>query len=64
MNYRRSKRQGYDGWALLMPETQRPLGWSLCTTREECRDLIRARPSLDRIEPRVVKVRLQLQVVE
>jgi hypothetical protein len=43
MNFRRSSRWGYDGWALRIDGAAEPLAWSLCRTREECRELLRER---------------------
>ena len=35
----RSRRRGYDGWALKVKKASQPLDWSVCTTREEAREL-------------------------
>lgn len=35
----RSKRQGFDGWALKVKRARQPLDWSVCTTREEARQI-------------------------
>ena len=59
----RSRRWAYDGWALRMRGVSAPLSWSLCTTRQECRELRDQRSDLaDDFE--VVKVRIKLEVVE
>lgn len=59
----RSRRWDYDGWALRLRGVQTPLAWSVCTTRQECRELLAERSDLaDDFE--VVKVRIKLEVVE
>lgn len=59
----RSRRWGYDGWALRMRGVSVPLSWSVCTTRQECRELRAERSDLaDDFE--VVKVRIKLEVME
>lgn len=35
----RSRRRGYDGWALRVKGESTPLPWTVCTTRQEVRDL-------------------------
>lgn len=57
-----SRRWGYDGWALRVRGAKAPLGWSMCTTRREARDLRRERDPLFR-DLEVVKVRAVLEVV-
>lgn len=42
MNFRRSARWGYDGWAI-QTGANVPLAWSLCTTRAEARAPLRAK---------------------
>ena len=37
----RSKRWGYDGWALRVRDAACPILWTVCTTREEARELRR-----------------------
>ena len=46
----RSRRWGYDGWALRMRGASRPLFWSVCTTRREARDLRAGKVDLDRAQ--------------
>ena len=59
----RSRRWGYDGWALRMRGLTTPLSWSVCTTREEARALRVERSDLaDDFE--VVKVRIKVEVVK
>ena len=61
----RSRRRGYDGWALMHPEGLHPLSWSVCTTREEARELLddqKAKGSL--LEFRIVKVKVKVEAVE
>ena len=36
----RSRRSGYDGWALRLPEWRVPLPWTVSTTREEVREVV------------------------
>jgi hypothetical protein len=69
MNFRRSTRWGYDGWALLVDGAQCPLAWSLCRTREECRELLRERTkeglfSRLAVSARPVKVKIRMEVTE
>lgn len=35
----RSNRFGYDGWALKVVGAKRPWRWTVCTTRQEAREL-------------------------
>lgn len=59
----RSRRWGFDGWALRVRDAATPLAWSVCTTRRECRELRDERQDLaDNFE--VVKVRIRLEVVD
>lgn len=60
----RSKRWGYDGWALLMPGATKPLEWTASTTREEVRDLRKLRPDLFERGAKEVKVEIIVKVVE
>jgi len=65
--FRRSNRWGYDGWALQIWGSDRLLPWSLCTTREQCRALLRERGGLfERVgaEARPVKVKIRMEVCE
>ena len=67
MNYRLPTRPGYDGWALRLVGSNRLLHWSLCTTREECRALLRERGELFQrlyADARPVKVRIRMEVCE
>lgn len=62
----RSRRQGHDGWALMVRGAKRPMAHTVCTTREEARDLRREPPYcerdlFERLE--VVKVRITVEVV-
>ena len=54
----RSRRWGYDGWALKVKKASQPMDWSVCTTREEARELRDAEPFLTDIQIEIVKVRL------
>lgn len=59
----RSRRWGYDGWAIMMPGSEKPLAWSVCTTRAEARALRLERGNLFEQGAEVVKVRVHLEVV-
>jgi hypothetical protein len=60
----RSRRWGYDGWALLMPGATKVLDWTACTTRAECRELRAERGDLLDRGAYIVKVRISVEVVE
>jgi hypothetical protein len=60
----RSKRRGYDGWALLVEGAPVPLLWTVSTTRDECRQLMRIRPDLFSDGARIVKVRIAVSPIE
>jgi hypothetical protein len=65
----RSRRWGYDGWALKVKGAPRALDWTTSTTRREAREL---RLEVERLdiagsalrELEVVKVRVSVEVVE
>lgn len=59
----RSKRWNYDGWALRMPGATRPMPWSVCTTRQECRDLRREKADLFERGAEIVKVKISVEAV-
>ena len=59
----RSKRWGYDGWALLMPGDTKPLNWTVSTTRAEVRKLRRLRGDLFERGAEIVKVKISVEVV-
>ena len=59
----RSKRHGYDGWALRFGKTGLPMPWTVCTTRGEVRSLRASRTDLFLEETQVVKVKIHLEVV-
>ena len=58
----RSRRRGYDGWALKVKKASQPMDWSVCTTREEARELrnefFNEEPFLTDIQIEIVKVHL------
>ena len=60
-----SKRSGHDGWALMNLGATKPFDWSVCTTRQEARDLKHEKqknPDLfQHIE--VVKVKINVELV-
>tara|TARA_R110000772_G_scaffold48089_4_gene109872 strand:- start:62326 stop:62532 length:207 start_codon:yes stop_codon:yes gene_type:complete len=60
----RSRRGGYDGWALKMPGAPRPLQWTVSTTREEVRELRKLRGDLFERGAEIVKVKISVEVVE
>lgn len=65
MNYRPNPLPTHDGWALRLVGSDRLLPWSLCTTREECRALLRERGGLFgrlAVSARPVKVRIRMEV--
>lgn len=57
-----ARRFGYDGWALRVRGSARPLDWTTSTTREEARELRRERGNLLR-DSEIVKVRISVEVV-
>lgn len=62
----RSRRFGYDGWALKLADAKQPLAWTVCTTRAEVRALkaeleAQGRDMFKNYVP--VKVKIQLEVV-
>lgn len=58
-----SKRINYDGWVLVIDGSDNPLSWSLCTTREELRELQKTlNPDLFS-RTSIVKAKVNLQVV-
>lgn len=59
----RSRRWRYDGWALRCRGATHPLAWSVCTTRQECRQLRAERSDLaDDFE--IVKVKIRVEAIE
>lgn len=63
----RSRRHGFDGWALRVRGAAKPFDWTTSTTREEAREVRRDLEQeigslLDRLE--IVKVRITVEVVE
>lgn len=58
-----SKRWGFDGWALMHEGAARPMHWTACTTREECREVQKARPDLFD-KTKVVKVNIEVIEVQ
>jgi hypothetical protein len=59
----RSKRYGYDGWALKMPGATKVMEWTVCTTRAECRELRAERGDLLDRGADIVKVRISVEVI-
>lgn len=60
----RSRRFGFDGWALKMPGATYVLDWTVCTTRAECRALRAERGDLLDRGADIVKVKIRVEVVE
>ena len=60
----RSKRWGYDGWALRICGDSNPLIWTTCTTREEARQLRRERSDILERGAEIVRVNISVEVVE
>lgn len=56
-------RASHDGWALRVVGAIKPLRWTTCTTREECRELRREWAGLMRHDIEIVKVKLEVVVV-
>lgn len=59
----RSRRFGYDGWALLMPGATKPLEWTVSTTRREVRELRAERADLFERGAEIVKVRVEVAAI-
>lgn len=59
----RSGRFGYDGWALACPDTGYVFDWTVCTTRQECRDLRREKADLFERGAEIVKVKISVEAV-
>lgn len=61
----RSKRFGFDGWALHFRGAPKPMGWSVCTTRAEARALRKERfaeqDMFQKID--VVKVKITVELL-
>lgn len=62
-----SHRWGYDGWACRVVGALRPMPWTVCTTRQEAREVRRDLESSDpdlfsKIE--VVKVKIDVNIQE
>ncbi len=58
----RSKRFGFDGWALRFGESP-PMPWTVSTTRAEVRELRKSRTDLFLEETEIVKVKILVEVV-
>jgi len=59
----RSKRYGYDGWAMMMSGATNPLEWTASTTRAEVRKLRKSRSDLFLDGADIVKVKILVEVV-
>lgn len=60
----RSNRWTHDGWAVFIHGSTHPLAWTVCTTREEVRQLLKDRGDLFMHPHNIVKVKVKLEVVE
>ncbi len=60
----RSRRWGYDGWALRIRGALQPLDWTVSTTRAEVRQLRRERGDIFLTHAEIVKVKVSVEVVE
>ena len=60
----RSNRFGFDGWALRFKDSASPMDWTVSTTRAECRALRKERSDLFLDRAEIVKVRIDVSVVE
>jgi len=60
----KSRRWGYDGWALLYPGATHVMQWTVCTTRAECRALRKSRADLLDRDAEIVKVKIGVEIVE
>lgn len=58
----RSKRYGIDGWALKVKGAQKPLHWTVCTTRKEIRELREEERNWMRDDIEIVKVKITVEV--
>lgn len=59
----KANRWGYDGWALRTRGDTNPYPWTVCTTREECRELRKERADLFDSSAEIVKVRISVEAV-
>jgi hypothetical protein len=59
----RSRKHGYDGWAFRVKGAKEPMAWSVCTTREELRDLKKTEGAWLRPDIKIVKVKIRVEVV-
>lgn len=57
----RSRKFGYDGWALQVIGAEKPLGWTVCTTREEIRELKKTEGVWMRTDVEIVKVKISVE---
>lgn len=60
----RSRRWGYDGWAVRVKGAEQPLYFTVCTTRGEARDLRAGMLDWSARGLEVVKVKIDVEVVE
>jgi len=60
----KSRRWGYDGWALLYPGATHVIQWTVCTTRAECRALRKSRDDLFLDGAEIVKIKISVEVVK
>ena len=56
----RSQRPDYDGWALQVVGADKPMGWTVCTTRREIRELKKTEGLWMRRDIEIVKVKIEV----
>ncbi len=60
----RSRRFGYDGWALMIDGATRVMEWTVSTTRQEVRDLLEEKPDLFMYGCKIKKVKITVEIVD
>jgi hypothetical protein len=56
----RSRKQGYDGWALMVKGAKSPMGWTVSTTRKEIREVKKTEGAWIRPDIEIVKVKIEV----
>lgn len=56
----KSQRPDYDGWALQIAGSGEPMGWTVCTTRREVRELKKSERLWMRTDIEIVKVKIEV----
>lgn len=60
----RSRRWGYHGWGLLVHGADKPIPWTVCTTRDEVRKLRQSHSDLFPDRAEIVKIKISVEVVK